>query len=166
MVNQDQYYTGASWEYVYADGSPGIGIFTSLCHPWGGAPTYILSNYILGIRREMNDGSSTFEWVVDPVWPIIKGLGLKRASGRVPLPQGGWIEADWSIEEGKPKCRAKTHNAQGVRVDDIRGSRRAIFFTISIPQLPLRAGIGQMHCDMVRPSGLPFHAVAGVRDQD
>ena len=34
MVNQDQYYTGASWEYVYADGSPGIGIFTSLCHPW------------------------------------------------------------------------------------------------------------------------------------
>lgn len=34
MVNQNQYYTGASWEYVYADGSPGIGIFTSLCHPW------------------------------------------------------------------------------------------------------------------------------------
>jgi hypothetical protein len=32
MVNQDQYYTGASWEYVYADGSPGIGEFP-IKHP-------------------------------------------------------------------------------------------------------------------------------------
>ena len=33
MVNQDQYYTGTSWEYVYADGSPGIGksSMKSLC---------------------------------------------------------------------------------------------------------------------------------------
>jgi hypothetical protein len=29
MVNQDEYYTGSTWEYVYADGSPGIGIFVS-----------------------------------------------------------------------------------------------------------------------------------------
>jgi hypothetical protein len=29
MVDQDNYYTGSSWEYVYADGSPGIGIFVS-----------------------------------------------------------------------------------------------------------------------------------------
>ncbi|TVY44287.1 hypothetical protein LSUB1_G001324 [Lachnellula subtilissima] len=35
MLNQNEYFTGASWEYVYADGSPGIGMFTSLCHPWG-----------------------------------------------------------------------------------------------------------------------------------
>jgi hypothetical protein len=34
MFNHNEYNTGASWEYVYADGSPGIGIFTSLCHPW------------------------------------------------------------------------------------------------------------------------------------
>lgn len=31
MVDQDEYYTGASWEYVYSDGSPGIG--KSYCTP-------------------------------------------------------------------------------------------------------------------------------------
>jgi hypothetical protein len=34
MFNQNEYNTGASWEYVHADGSPGLGIFTSLSHPW------------------------------------------------------------------------------------------------------------------------------------
>ncbi|KAH8885313.1 Six-hairpin glycosidase, partial [Thozetella sp. PMI_491] len=50
MVTQNEYYTGASWEYVYADGSPGIGLFTSLSHPWGGAPTYAYTEYLLGVR--------------------------------------------------------------------------------------------------------------------
>ncbi len=40
MVTQNQYYTGATWEYLYADGSPGIGLFTSLSHPWGGAVSF------------------------------------------------------------------------------------------------------------------------------
>ncbi|KAJ5703137.1 hypothetical protein N7488_010685 [Penicillium malachiteum] len=29
MVSQNEYYTGASWEYLYADGPPGIGTFTT-----------------------------------------------------------------------------------------------------------------------------------------
>lgn len=117
MVNQDQYFTGCSWEYMYPDGSPGIGIFTSLCHPWGGAPTYILSNYILGIRREMNEKGG-YDWVVDPVWEVIEGLGLKEASGRMPLPGGGYIEARWSTDpRGSPKCEASVREARGVAVD-------------------------------------------------
>jgi hypothetical protein len=95
MVNQNQYYTGAPWEYVYPDGSPGIGIFTSLCHPWGGAPTYILSDYVLGVRREKNSSTGAFEWVFDPIWDIVDGLGLDWAKGRVPLLGGGYIEAEW-----------------------------------------------------------------------
>jgi hypothetical protein len=95
MVNQNQYYTGAPWEYVYPDGSPGIGIFTSLCHPWGGAPTYILSDYVLGVRREKNSSTGAFEWVFDPIWDIVDGLGLDWAKGKVPLLGGGYIEAEW-----------------------------------------------------------------------
>ena len=116
MVNQNQYYTGASWEYVYADGTPGIGIFTSLCHPWGGAPTYVLSNYVLGVRREMSDSGGAYEWVVDPVWDVVEGLGLQKANGRMPLPNGGTIEAKWSIEDGKRSCRASIHGGGGLHV--------------------------------------------------
>ena len=100
MVNQNQYFTGAPWEYVYPDGSPGIGIFTSLCHPWGGAPTYVLSDYVLGVRREMDETTGTFQWVFDPIWGIVEGLGLDWAKGRVPLFDGGYIEAEWKYDNG------------------------------------------------------------------
>lgn len=100
MVNQNQYYTGASWEYLFPDGSPGIGIFTSLCHPWGGAPTYVLSDYVLGVRRELNTATGTYEWVFDPIWGIVEGLGLEWAKGRVPLVDGGYIEAEWRYNNG------------------------------------------------------------------
>jgi hypothetical protein len=100
MVTQDQYFTGASWEYLYPDGSPGIGIFTSLAHPWGGAPTYVYSNYILGVRPRWNETSAAFEWVFSPVWEIAQGLGLEWAKGKVPLPDGGYVEAEWSVTNG------------------------------------------------------------------
>ncbi|KAF2164441.1 glycoside hydrolase family 78 protein [Zasmidium cellare ATCC 36951] len=117
MVNQNEYSTGCPWEYMYPDGSPGIGIFTSLCHPWGGAPTYILSNYFLGIRRESKDLGS-YEWVLDPVWEVVKSLGVKQASGRMPLPEGGWIEARWSLQpRGRTQCEAFVHGARNVHVN-------------------------------------------------
>jgi hypothetical protein len=47
MVTQNEYFTGASWEYLFPDGSPGLGLYTSLSHPWGGAPTYLLPQYVL-----------------------------------------------------------------------------------------------------------------------
>ncbi|CAM0140391.1 unnamed protein product [Umbelopsis sp. WA50703] len=101
MVNNDEYYTGASWEYVYPDGSPGIGIFTSLSHPWGGAPTYILSDYVLGVRKQWNQTEKTFDWVFDPVLDVAQGLGVTWAKGKVPIPEGGYIQASWSTTNGK-----------------------------------------------------------------
>ena len=116
MLNQNEYYTGATWEYLYPDGSPGIGIFTSLNHPWGGAPTYILTDYVLGVRRELNTESNTYEWVFDPAWEIVEGLGLTWVKGRVPLFGGGWIEASWSIENGVSQMDADVKEATGVEV--------------------------------------------------
>lgn len=49
IVNNNEYYSGASWEYVQPNDSPGIDLFTSLAHPWGAAPTYVLSEYLLGV---------------------------------------------------------------------------------------------------------------------
>ena len=95
---QDKYYTGASWEYVNSDGSPGIGLFTSLGHPWGGAPTYIYSNYILGIRTEWNADINAYEWVFHPMYDVATDLGLTWVNGTVPLASGGYIEASWKAD--------------------------------------------------------------------
>ncbi|KAI1329412.1 Six-hairpin glycosidase [Xylariaceae sp. FL0255] len=97
MVTQNEYTTGASWEYMLADGTPWAAPFCSHSHPWGGAPTYILTNYVLGVRTEFNETTSTFNWVFDPAWEVAQGLGLSEVSGNVPLPGGGYIEASWSI---------------------------------------------------------------------
>ncbi|CAI6244859.1 unnamed protein product [Periconia digitata] len=91
MVNDDNYYSGASWEYVKPDGSPGIDAFTSLAHPWGAAPTYVLPEYVLGIRPT-TPGYKSFV-----VQPAIGFLGLEKAEGRVAT-QFGTINASWSVE--------------------------------------------------------------------
>jgi hypothetical protein len=90
MVNNDQYYSGASWEYVKPDGSPGIDFFTSLSHPWGAAPTYVLSEYLLGVEP-VSPGYKSFV-----VRPMIGFLNLSGMSGRVPTPYGP-IEVGWKI---------------------------------------------------------------------
>lgn len=82
MVNNDSYYSSASWEYVKPDGSPGIDLFTSLAHPWGAAPTYVLPEYLLGIRPD-TAGYKTFV-----LQPAIGYLGLKEVQGRLPTPFG------------------------------------------------------------------------------
>ena len=117
MLNQNEYYTGAPWEYVHADGSPGLGIFTSLCHPWGGAPTYVLTNYVLGVRRELEISTGKYGWVFDPPLEVLQGLGLTWVKGRVPLDGGGWIEASWAIENGKVTSNVEVKEARGVEVD-------------------------------------------------
>ncbi|KAI7277601.1 hypothetical protein KC345_g6513 [Hortaea werneckii] len=98
MVNQDEYRSGASWEYLYPDGSPGIDLFTSLSHPWGGAPTYVLPESVVGIRA------------VDPgyrrwaLMPAIAEMGLEYASGTTVTPFGN-IEVDWRVsEDGRLHC--------------------------------------------------------------
>lgn len=91
MVTNDTYTSGASWEYLFPDGSPGIGDFTSLAHPWGGAPTYILPEYILGITPS-TPGFRTWKFA-----PLVDALRLTNASGTVVTPFGD-IDASWQIE--------------------------------------------------------------------
>jgi hypothetical protein len=91
MVNNDEYASGASWEYVKPDGSPGIDLFTSLAHPWGAAPTYVLPEYLLGVQPT-SPGYATFA-----LRPMIGYLGIKEVNGKVPTPKGP-IEVGWKIE--------------------------------------------------------------------
>ncbi|KAL4816838.1 Six-hairpin glycosidase-like protein [Aspergillus spinulosporus] len=93
MVDQDDYYTGTSWEYLYPDGRPGLDLFTSHAHPWGGAPTFVFTEYLLGIQPT---SPGFMEWAFRPV---ITGMGLSWVEGRVPTPRGS-IKASWAVENG------------------------------------------------------------------
>ncbi|KAL4737437.1 Six-hairpin glycosidase-like protein [Aspergillus similis] len=93
MIDQDDYYTGTSWEYLYPDGRPGLDLFTSHAHPWGGAPTYVFTEYLLGIQPT---SPGFMEWAFRPV---ITGMGLSWVEGRVPTPRG-IIKAGWAVENG------------------------------------------------------------------
>lgn len=93
MVTQDEYYSGASWEYLYPDGSPGIGLFTSLAHPWGAAPTYVLPEYVLGVTAT-SPGYKTWRFA-----PLLSGLDLDEANGTIITPHGP-INASWQILPG------------------------------------------------------------------
>jgi hypothetical protein len=87
--------TGASWEYVSQAGDPGLGLFTSLAHPWGGAATYVLTERVLGLRPA--DGVAGFgyaRWVVDVSAGVL--MGLTRAGGRV-VTAFGVLEASWEV---------------------------------------------------------------------
>ncbi|KAJ5605310.1 glycoside hydrolase family 78 protein [Penicillium lagena] len=59
----DKYGSGASWEYVGQNSAPGLSLFTSLSHPWCGAATYVLTEYIAGIRA-LTTGHKT--WIIQP----------------------------------------------------------------------------------------------------
>jgi hypothetical protein len=90
MTDQDEYYTGTSWEYLYPDGRPGLDLFTSP-HSWGEAPTYVFTEYLLGIQPT---SPGFMEWAFRPV---ITGMGLSWVEGRVPTPRGS-INAGWAVE--------------------------------------------------------------------
>ncbi|TKX18746.1 putative bacterial alpha-L-rhamnosidase C-terminal domain-containing protein [Elsinoe australis] len=91
MVTNDTFTSGASWEYLFPDGSPGIGDFTSLAQPWSGASTYILPEYILGITP-FTPGFRTWKFA-----PLVDALRLTNASGTVVSPFGD-IDASRQIE--------------------------------------------------------------------
>lgn len=92
MLSTSCYYTRASWEYVFLDGSPGLGVFTSLAHPWGSAPTYILTQYVLGVSPKT---AGYEQWSFEPMPALLRGglKGLTWAEGAVPMPNGVTIEA-------------------------------------------------------------------------
>ncbi|PQE06496.1 is able to hydrolyze alpha-1 protein [Rutstroemia sp. NJR-2017a WRK4] len=100
MIDDGETYSGASWEYVGKDmvrsdgevvgsGGPGLGLFTSLSHPWGGAPSYVLGRWVLGVRET---GSGGGKWEVRPA---VEGWGLQWARGRV-----GGVGVEWKLGNG------------------------------------------------------------------
>ena len=72
-------YTGADWELLGANGSPGSG-YTSLAHGWASGATADLSAYILGVQPS-SAGYRT--WLVRP-----HTGSLSWAEGNVPTPRG------------------------------------------------------------------------------
>ncbi|KAH9895388.1 Six-hairpin glycosidase-like protein [Xylariomycetidae sp. FL2044] len=84
-------YTSCFWETLEADGTPGLGISTSLCHGWAAGPTAELSRNVLGIQ---NTSPGFRTWKVAPVT-----LGLEWAQGKYPTPLGD-ILVNWRFVDG------------------------------------------------------------------
>ncbi|CAF3544732.1 unnamed protein product [Fusarium graminearum] len=100
MVDDIKTSTGASWEYVLHDGSPGLGLFTSLGHPWGGAATYVLTEWVAGLRPAQGiDGYGYKNWVVGPESGL--SMGLDYAHGHLQTAFGGKIEVTWKLISNK-----------------------------------------------------------------
>ncbi|KAF6829111.1 hypothetical protein CPLU01_08124 [Colletotrichum plurivorum] len=95
---KDRSAVGTSWEYVNAaTEQPGLGLFTSLSHPWGGAATYVLTEWAAGVRAADGvDGFGYRNWVVAPAAGV--EMGLKTASASVVTAFGGNLSAEWRVE--------------------------------------------------------------------
>jgi alpha-L-rhamnosidase len=80
MRKSSSFYSGATWEYVALDGTPGLGEGTSLAHGWASGPTLALSKYVLGVRP-IQPGYRT--WLIEP-----QTGDLTWAEGTAPTPYG------------------------------------------------------------------------------
>ncbi|KAM0503058.1 hypothetical protein ACHAPB_004423 [Verticillium nonalfalfae] len=83
-------YTNCFWETLDPDGTPGLGLITSLCHGWGAGPTAELSAHVLGIQAVT---AGFQEWRVRP-----QTLGLEWAKGRYRTVRGD-VHVDWRFEK-------------------------------------------------------------------
>ncbi|KAG7112907.1 hypothetical protein HYQ44_009258 [Verticillium longisporum] len=83
-------YTNCFWETLDPDGTPGLGLITSLCHGWGAGPTAELSAHVLGIQAVT---AGFQEWRVRP-----QTLGLEWAKGRYHTVRGD-VHVDWRFEK-------------------------------------------------------------------
>ncbi|KAF2191224.1 glycoside hydrolase family 78 protein [Zopfia rhizophila CBS 207.26] len=129
---------GTSWEYVNSVTlQPGLSLFTSLSHPWGGAPTYILTEWVAGLRPAI--GSKGFgyrRWIVAPETGV--QIGLKSASAKVVTAYGGDLSVEWKVQSGKMhvNIRAPTGTdgcfVYGDKV--VRLSSKSVYeFSVDIP---------------------------------
>ncbi|KAF2104506.1 Six-hairpin glycosidase [Rhizodiscina lignyota] len=91
MVVQDQYYSGATWEYMNANGTPGLDRYTSLSHPWGSAPSYVLPQYVLGLQ------ATEPGWKKWTLRPFVWSFGLDWVKGKSETPYGS-IVASWRVD--------------------------------------------------------------------
>ncbi|KAL4789511.1 Six-hairpin glycosidase-like protein [Aspergillus venezuelensis] len=91
MVANESSNSGASWEYVSQQSTPGYGEYTSLSHPWGGAATYALTQYVAGIQPD-SFGYKT--WVVAPAYA---GMGVDAVNASVRTPHGP-LSVSWTTK--------------------------------------------------------------------
>lgn len=132
MASNQSTASGASWEYVSQTGTPGLGYFTSLSHPWGGAATYVLTERALGLRpADGADGFGYKNWVLGPEAGV--QMGLTSANGTVQTPYGV-LAVSWRLDggvlrgnvsapvgtKGKIVYRGKTVELQGKTLYDLR----------------------------------------------
>ncbi|KEY69379.1 hypothetical protein S7711_08134 [Stachybotrys chartarum IBT 7711] len=90
MANpQNANYTNCFWETLDPDGTPGLGLVTSLCHGWAAGPTAELIRFVLGIQP-VSPGFK--DWVVKPMT-----LGLSFANGRQHTEKGD-ISVHWHFD--------------------------------------------------------------------
>jgi hypothetical protein len=94
MISNEEFRSGAPWEYVSQSLEPGLDSFTSLSHPWSGAPTYALTNYVAGIRP-VEFGFR--RWIVNP---LVSGLNVTSASATVNTPYG-YLSATWELADSQ-----------------------------------------------------------------
>ncbi|MBI2303076.1 MAG: hypothetical protein HYU66_29565 [Armatimonadetes bacterium] len=89
----------------------------SLCHAWSGAPTWILSRILLGVRP------------LEPGWRRVliapRRAGLSRVSGKVPAPQGD-VAVAWRVEGGTWHVSATVPAGMAAVVDLGDGTRRDV----------------------------------------
>jgi len=96
-VGNDTTSTGASWEYLNVNGSPGLSLFTSLSHPWGGAATYVLTEWAAGLRPASGpEGFGYKNWLLAPETGL--HMGLKKASARVVMERGDILSVAWELD--------------------------------------------------------------------
>ncbi|KAH6646547.1 alpha-L-rhamnosidase [Truncatella angustata] len=95
MISNPGTASGASWEYVDQNGDPGLGLFTSLAHPWGGAATYVLTEWAAGIQPAAGiAGFGYAHWIVSPDAGL--AIGLKQAKATVKTPSG-LLSVEWEM---------------------------------------------------------------------
>lgn len=95
MISNPETASGASWEYVDQSGNPGLSLFTSLAHPWGGAATYVLTEWAAGLQPAAGtQGFGYAHWVVSPDAGLAMGLQHAQASVETP---SGVLSVEWEV---------------------------------------------------------------------
>ncbi|KAI4592282.1 hypothetical protein KJ359_011341 [Pestalotiopsis sp. 9143b] len=98
MISNPETASGASWEYVDQSGNPGLSLFTSLAHPWGGAATYVLTEWAAGLQPAAGtQGFGYAHWVVSPDAGLAMGLQHAQASVETP---SGVLSVEWEVSSG------------------------------------------------------------------
>jgi hypothetical protein len=63
MLNQNQYHRGATRLYLYPDRVQ-VWYLYQFKPSMGEAPTYVLTDYVLGVWKELNKEGGVYEWGV------------------------------------------------------------------------------------------------------